>query len=130
MFPRFLVSGSRIIRDLLVISETAVTDDREADPPRKQIAATLTNPFDVVKTRRQAAADAGAQAAPASSNRTFTLLRTIVKQEGYAGLFSGLTPRLAKVGLGSQEPSRVSFGPLLEKAELLTRKDHHRNSCA
>lgn len=57
----------------------------------------MTNPFDVIKTRRQAAADAGASAS-ASSNRTFTLLRTIVKQEGYAGLFSGLTPRLAKVG--------------------------------
>ncbi|BGP57539.1 hypothetical protein JCM8202_002259 [Rhodotorula sphaerocarpa] len=60
------------------------------------VAATLTNPFDVIKTRRQAAADAGATAA--NANRTFTLLRTIVRQEGYRGLFAGLTPRLAKVG--------------------------------
>ncbi|GAA5865558.1 hypothetical protein JCM3774_002050 [Rhodotorula dairenensis] len=63
------------------------------------MAATLTNPFDVIKTRRQAAADAGASSSSvANSNRTFVLLRAIVKQEGYAGLFAGLTPRLAKVG--------------------------------
>lgn len=86
----------------------------------KQIAATVTNPFDVIKTRRQAAADAGAKAASASSNRTFTLLRNIVKQEGYAGLFSGLTPRLAKVG--SEETLRF-VRPLLEASlKSLTRR--------
>ena len=81
----------------------------------------MTNPFDVIKTRRQAAADAGAitKAASASSNRTFTLLRTIGKQEGYAGLFSGLTPRLAKVGTRS----RIRLF-LLEKAKSLTRRDN------
>ncbi|GAA5946203.1 hypothetical protein JCM3775_000924 [Rhodotorula graminis] len=58
------------------------------------IAATLTNPFDVVKTRRQApsASTKGDEA------RTLALLRHIVRNEGWAALWSGLTPRLAKVG--------------------------------
>ncbi|GAA6056944.1 hypothetical protein JCM3770_007156 [Rhodotorula araucariae] len=68
------------------------------------IAATLTNPFDVIKTRRQAlvpsaaaAAAAGAVVAPPDT-RTLAVLRQIVRQEGYAALWAGLTPRLAKVG--------------------------------
>ncbi|GAA5892686.1 hypothetical protein JCM8208_005885 [Rhodotorula glutinis] len=58
------------------------------------IAATLTNPFDVVKTRRQApsASTKGDEA------RTLALLRHIVRTEGWAAPWSGLTPRLAKVG--------------------------------
>lgn len=60
-----------------------------------QLAATVTNPFDVVKTRRQAQSSA-----PAGSNlptKTFQLLIRIARKEGLAGLMSGLTPRLAKV---------------------------------
>ncbi|GAA5856764.1 hypothetical protein JCM9279_006107 [Rhodotorula babjevae] len=67
------------------------------------IAATLTNPFDVVKTRRQApsASTKGAAARAAAAGdeaRTLALLRHIVRTEGWAALWSGLTPRLAKVG--------------------------------
>ena len=50
----------------------------------------LTNPFDVIKTRRQASVSA-------SRTGTFTLLARIAEQEGLQGLTRGLTPRLAKV---------------------------------
>ncbi|GAA5995810.1 uncharacterized protein JCM10292_004763 [Rhodotorula paludigena] len=70
------------------------------------IAATLTNPFDVIKTRRQAlfaspspSPSSSSSAAPAIEEvRTWPILRSIVQQEGYRGLWAGLTPRLAKVG--------------------------------
>ncbi|GAA5954413.1 hypothetical protein JCM21900_006803 [Sporobolomyces salmonicolor] len=63
------------------------------------IAATLTNPFDVVKTRRQAltaAAHSPSSALP--SPKTFSILADIARKEGWRGLTQGLTPRLAKVG--------------------------------
>ncbi|GJN93465.1 hypothetical protein Rhopal_006522-T1 [Rhodotorula paludigena] len=69
------------------------------------IAATLTNPFDVIKTRRQALFASPSSSPPSSSAapaleevRTWPILRSIVQQEGYRGLWAGLTPRLAKVG--------------------------------
>lgn len=69
-----------------------------------QLAATLTNPFDVVKTRRQAFDSTapvatmkdGKPAAP-ELTKTFPILFDIAKKEGWAGLMRGLTPRLAKV---------------------------------
>ncbi|TNY17900.1 mitochondrial carrier domain-containing protein [Rhodotorula diobovata] len=61
------------------------------------IAATLTNPFDVVKTRRQAPSTTG-NGAVAEEARTLALLRHVVRTEGWRALWSGLTPRLAKVG--------------------------------
>ncbi|KAM0750541.1 mitochondrial carrier [Meredithblackwellia eburnea MCA 4105] len=76
------------------------------------IAATLTNPFDVVKTRRQSIIPASTTVSSPSSagvasktlssavpTKTFPLLLDIVKKEGPTALWSGLTPRLAKVGL-------------------------------
>ncbi|GAA5895355.1 hypothetical protein JCM5296_002385 [Sporobolomyces johnsonii] len=63
------------------------------------IAATLTNPFDVVKTRRQAlTAAAHSPSSPSSSPKTFAILADIARKEGWRGLTQGLTPRLAKVG--------------------------------
>ncbi|GAA6021040.1 hypothetical protein JCM11491_005976 [Sporobolomyces phaffii] len=55
------------------------------------IAATLTNPFDVVKTRRQAVLGSSEQ------TKTLSILADIFKREGWNGLTKGLTPRLAKV---------------------------------
>jgi solute carrier family 25 protein 39/40 len=78
------------------------------------LAAALTTPFDVVKTRRQvafyegvaaatvtsasdAARPAAAGAAVQRSTSTLHLLRRIAAEEGAAGLFAGLPARLAKV---------------------------------
>eukprot|EP00835_Amoeboradix_gromovi_P006856 NODE_916_length_3098_cov_0.162721.p1 type:complete len:281 gc:universal NODE_916_length_3098_cov_0.162721:1335-2177(+) len=52
------------------------------------VAATLTIPFDVAKTRRQVSHD---------SIYMIPLMRQMVKQEGIMVLFSGLLPRIAKV---------------------------------
>ncbi|BGP42414.1 Carrier protein, mitochondrial [Rhodotorula kratochvilovae] len=69
------------------------------------IAATLTNPFDVIKTRRQALSPSPSPSpstssvpAPATDTRTLSILRAILRTEGARALWSGLTPRLAKVG--------------------------------
>ncbi|GAA6061725.1 hypothetical protein JCM10212_000458 [Sporobolomyces blumeae] len=55
------------------------------------IAATFTNPFDVVKTRRQALASGD------QPTKTLSILADIFKREGWNGMMKGLTPRLAKV---------------------------------
>ncbi|GAA5865332.1 hypothetical protein JCM8547_005057 [Rhodosporidiobolus lusitaniae] len=65
------------------------------------LAATLTNPFDVIKTRRQAlvsSPSSSSAAQIAKSTNTFSLLLDIAREEGVKGWFRGLTPRLAKVG--------------------------------
>jgi hypothetical protein len=55
------------------------------------IAAVLTSPFDVIKTRRQAFLHTH------YSMGTLSVLQTIVRLEGYRTLFTGLSPRLAKI---------------------------------
>ncbi|XP_076869039.1 mitochondrial glutathione transporter SLC25A40 [Brachyhypopomus gauderio] len=63
------------------------------------IAAVVTLPFDVVKTRRQVelgelqAQNLTAQA----SSSTYTVMRRIVTENGAKGLFAGFMPRLIKV---------------------------------
>ncbi|KAA1117989.1 hypothetical protein PGT21_029286 [Puccinia graminis f. sp. tritici] len=68
------------------------------------LAATLTNPFDVVKTRRQASPSLPPPSTSSSSSRTLRLPGTIriilqiARSEGIRkGLMRGLSPRLAKV---------------------------------
>ena len=63
-------------------------------------AALITTPFDVIKTRRQVRPAAGAAAAAASLPRVGTLaaLRTLAREEGLAGLWSGGAMRVARVG--------------------------------
>ena len=79
------------------------------------IAATLTNPFDVIKTRRQASLHDARSGAAAPS--TMEVLVHVAKNEGLPGLLSGLTPRLAKVGpacgimIGVYEVSRYAWRP-------------------
>jgi len=58
-------------------------------------AATVTTPFDVVKSRRQV--DAGREVPMFKDIRVSAMLRQIIHQDGYQGLFRGLTPRIAKV---------------------------------
>ncbi|XP_023145772.2 probable mitochondrial glutathione transporter SLC25A40 [Amphiprion ocellaris] len=63
------------------------------------IASIVTLPFDVVKTRRQVelgelqAKNLSGQA----SSSTFSVMRRIVAQDGFPGLFAGIFPRLIKV---------------------------------
>ncbi|KAL7336872.1 mitochondrial carrier domain-containing protein [Rhodotorula toruloides] len=61
------------------------------------IAATLTNPFDVLKTRRQSSLLSTSPSSP-SAPSTLHLLRQLVHTEGPRAMFAGLAPRLAKVG--------------------------------
>jgi solute carrier family 25 protein 39/40 len=58
------------------------------------LAATLTAPVDVIKTRRQAFVMSHPGLAPKAS---MDIVREIIAQEGRAGLFAGLAPRFAKI---------------------------------
>ncbi|KAJ7225456.1 mitochondrial carrier domain-containing protein [Mycena pura] len=58
-------------------------------------AALFTNPFDVLKTRRQALIMTSSLRK--SSNQTIPLLFRIVQTEGASALFAGLLPRVAKI---------------------------------
>ncbi|KZW02013.1 mitochondrial carrier [Exidia glandulosa HHB12029] len=64
-------------------------------------AAIVTSPFDVLKTRRQALLMSSAMTASSGGVRppsaTFPLLAQIVRTEGVAALYAGLTPRMAKI---------------------------------
>ncbi|KXS17941.1 mitochondrial carrier [Gonapodya prolifera JEL478] len=55
------------------------------------VAATVTTPFDVAKTRKQITDSHGAHM------KMMNLMRTIVQDEGWRGLTTGLTARIAKV---------------------------------
>jgi len=60
------------------------------------LAASLTTPIDVVKTRRQMSIHAIADSHhyPPSSR---AILEAIVQEEGFKGLFKGIVPRTVKV---------------------------------
>ncbi|XP_039262884.2 mitochondrial glutathione transporter SLC25A40-like [Styela clava] len=63
------------------------------------IATVITHPMDVTKTRRQIAL--GEKVFGVSSStpmNTFAVLRDVVNNNGLRGIFSGLLPRLAKIG--------------------------------
>ncbi|KAI8338507.1 mitochondrial carrier domain-containing protein [Chlamydoabsidia padenii] len=59
------------------------------------IAAGLTTPFDVAKTKRQVGTEYGGM----ESTRMPVILKQIYQQEGTPGLFRGLTARLAKISI-------------------------------
>ncbi|KAJ1939116.1 Carrier protein, mitochondrial [Linderina macrospora] len=61
------------------------------------VAATITTPFDVAKTRRQIEQHANPKAHIAQHRTFASMLRHIVANEGARGLFAGLAPRLMKI---------------------------------
>ncbi|KAJ1766613.1 Carrier protein, mitochondrial [Coemansia sp. RSA 1843] len=61
------------------------------------VAAALTIPFDVAKTRRQIEQHANPKSNIVQHNSLVQVIRHIVSTEGARGLFTGLTPRLMKV---------------------------------
>lgn len=63
------------------------------------IAATVTLPFDVVKTHKQIelGENLATDQMKRTSRRTIDILRKIYNDNGYRGLFTGIAPRLIKV---------------------------------
>lgn len=57
------------------------------------VAALVTSPFDVLKTRRQALI----MSTPSHTTTTLTLLRRMIHVEGYSALYTGIGPRIAKI---------------------------------
>lgn len=94
------------------------------------LAATLTTPFDVVKTRQQILRQSSSPTAGPGPG-TAAVMRQIVAESGRPGLFAGLGPRLAKVSpacaimIASFEFGKVFFGQsnLLEKGQQQQQAD-------
>jgi solute carrier family 25 protein 39/40 len=57
------------------------------------LAALITSPFDVLKTRRQALLMSNTT----QLNRTIPLLVQIIRTEGFGALYAGNFPRMAKI---------------------------------
>ncbi|KAF8523062.1 mitochondrial carrier domain-containing protein [Hysterangium stoloniferum] len=81
-------------------------------------AALLTNPFDVLKTRRQALLMGGA--AGSTPLTSLSLLSEIIRTEGIPALFAGLAPRMVKIvpACGIMIACYESIGTLLTKPIL------------
>ncbi|KAJ1852578.1 Carrier protein, mitochondrial [Coemansia sp. RSA 1722] len=78
------------------------------------VAATLTTPFDVAKTRRQIEQHADTRSHLPQHPRLPQILRHIAATEGFGGLFAGLAPRLMKVAPSCAIMiSTYEFGKLL-----------------
>ena len=103
------------------------------------IGAVFTHPFDLVKTRRQiemynlapttsptTPTTPVTDAAPAAAKgrqETFAVLRLIVAEEGWRGLFTGLLARMSKIApacaimISTYELSKAKFGQLHRRGE-------------
>jgi solute carrier family 25 protein 39/40 len=57
------------------------------------LAALVTSPFDVLKTRRQALI----MSTPSHATSTIPLLKHMIQTEGYSSLYAGIGPRMAKI---------------------------------
>ncbi|CAO3587483.1 unnamed protein product [Absidia cylindrospora] len=82
------------------------------------IAAGLTTPFDVAKTKRQVDAGRG----KLESTRVPDILKHIYKQDGVNGLFRGLSARLAKVA-----PSCAIMIYFYEFGKVLFAEQHQQH---
>lgn len=77
------------------------------------IAATLTHPFDVVKTLKQIEVN---DSMMMTSRSTRSILTDVVRAEGMAGLMTGWVPRMAKIApacaimISSYETGKRYFG--------------------
>ncbi|TYZ64754.1 hypothetical protein PybrP1_004297 [[Pythium] brassicae (nom. inval.)] len=79
-------------------------------------ATVATHPFDVVKTRKQASMySASKVAASDAGGSALQMLQQVWQQEGFAGLYAGLGPRVAKVApacaimIGTYEAAKLAF---------------------
>jgi len=81
------------------------------------IAALITSPFDVLKTRRQALIMSSSNA---ELTKTVPLLLRIIQMEGPAALFTGILPRVAKIApaCGIMISCYEGIGKLLTKPSL------------
>ncbi|KAH0627483.1 hypothetical protein JD844_003232 [Phrynosoma platyrhinos] len=61
------------------------------------IAATLTLPFDVVKTHKQTELWQFISHSSQKSSSVWEIMKRIVSENGFAGLFTGIIPRLTKI---------------------------------
>jgi len=79
------------------------------------LAALVTSPFDVLKTRRQALV----MTMPDQPTRVLPLLQQIVRTEGVSALFAGLGPRIAKIApaCGIMIACFEGVGHMLTKSE-------------
>lgn len=57
------------------------------------LAALVTSPFDVLKTRQQALI----MSTPSHATSTIPLLKHMIQTEGYSSLYAGIGPRMAKI---------------------------------
>ncbi|XP_076009773.1 mitochondrial glutathione transporter SLC25A40 [Genypterus blacodes] len=90
------------------------------------IAAITTLPFDVVKTRRQVElGELQAMNLSHQASSTFSVMRRIVAQDGFQGLFAGFLPRLIKVA-----PACAIMISTYEIGKTFFRKrNQERNGC-
>lgn len=64
------------------------------------IASLISNPFDVVKTRRQALAfGPESTSTPKKTYNTFSMMRVVVEEEGWSALMSGAAARVIRISL-------------------------------
>ena len=81
------------------------------------VAAFLTTPFDVAKTRAQAFAE-GPAGGVRMPNTTYSILKYIAQHDGYRAVFAGLGPRVGKVApscavmIGTYEGAKSLFKEL------------------
>ncbi|XP_051872576.1 probable mitochondrial glutathione transporter SLC25A40 [Pristis pectinata] len=80
------------------VSEPTLTVSFSSGASSGAIAAVLTLPFDVVKTRRQIEiGELDMMQSQKKLSSTWKIMERIVSQSGFRGLFVGLLPRLMKV---------------------------------
>ncbi|XP_078394567.1 mitochondrial glutathione transporter SLC25A40-like [Cetorhinus maximus] len=109
------------------VSEPTVTISFSSGASSGAIAALLTLPFDVVKTRRQIELGELNTLKPRKAlTSTWKIMEGIFRESGFGGLFVGLLPRLMKVApacaimISSYEYGKSFFRKINRERELKT----------